>query len=182
MLTRISERAEALSRLIAALLTGLAALAVGAIVLVLAFSSLQRYALAQPIPATEEIAAYLFVCVAFLSMVGGLVEGRHIRILPLWRKLPMRAQNWTMLAGHLFSVAVLAVIIRETFAFARSSYEFGARSYVANLLEWPWMMILPAALTLLALAIAIRALADLDRALRGLPAPEAQAADSEEAI
>lgn len=179
---RAAERADALSRGIAVAMTGAAALAVGLIVVVLVFSSLQRYVLAAPIPATEEIAAYLFVCVAFASMVGGLVEGRHIRVLPLWRRLPAGAQNWAMLAGHAFSIAVLGVLVRETFGFAWSSYRLGARSYVANLPEWPWMMVIPACLTLLALAVALRAFGDLERALRAAPAPEARAGGPEEAI
>ncbi len=173
-LAAIASGLELLSRWAARLATLLAALAVGGIVLVLVFSSLQRYALAQPIPATEEIAAYLFVTVTFLSLVEGVAQGRHIRILPLWRKLPRRAQGWAMIAGHLGSLAILAIVIRETFAFARSSFEFGARSYVANLLEWPWMMLLPAALALLGLSILARLASDLQATLLGEPLPEAQ--------
>ncbi len=171
------ERTEALSRRVAAAMTALSAIAVAAIVVVLVFASLQRYLLSSPIPATEEIAAYLFVAMSFLAMVGGMVERRHIRVLIVWRLLPVRLQSWAMLAGHLGAIVVLAILFWQTFKFARSSYQFGARSYVADLLEWPWMMLIPASLALLALAVAVRSLADIDRALDGESTPEGATAD-----
>ncbi|MBK7469282.1 MAG: TRAP transporter small permease [Betaproteobacteria bacterium] len=150
------ERAEALSRWVARAMTALSAIAVAAIVVVLVVSSMQRYVLANPIPATEEIAAYLFVAMAFLAMVGAMVERRHIRVLVVWRHLPARLQAWVMLAGNLGAILVLGALFWETFKFARSSYQFGARSYVADLIEWPWMMLIPGSLALLAVVVAVR--------------------------
>ncbi|MCL4743999.1 MAG: TRAP transporter small permease [Burkholderiaceae bacterium] len=171
------EHADAWSLRLARAMTALSAIAVALIVVVLVFASLQRYVLSSPIPATEEIAGYLFVAMSFLAMVGGMVERRHIRVLIVWRLLPVRLQAWTMLAGHLGAIVVLGILFWQTFGFARSSFQFGARSYVADLLEWPWMMLIPVSLALLALAVAVRSLADLDRALDGEPTPEATAAD-----
>ena len=176
------ERTEALSQRVSSLMTALSALAVFGIVLVLVFSSVQRYVLASPIPATEEVAAYLFVAMAFLAMVGGMVERRHIRILVVWRLLPSRLQAWAMFAGHIGAIVVLGILFWQTYAFAWSSYQLGARSYVADLLEWPWMMLIPASLALLSLAVALRALADLDRALDGAASPEAVAAEGSAAV
>lgn len=167
------ERAEAISSRAARAMTALSAIAAAAIVVVLTVSSLQRYVLAKPIAATEEVAAYLFVAMAFLAMVGAMVERRHIRVLVVWRHLPVRLQTWAMFAGNLGAILVLGTLFWETFKFARSSYQFGARSYVADLLEWPWMMLIPASLALLAVAVLVRALADLDRALDGESTPEA---------
>jgi len=164
--------AERISRWLGWITTAVSALAVAGIVAVLAFSSTQRYLLAHPIPATEEIAAYLFVVLAFLSVVGGFVERRHIRVLPLWHRLPAALQGWTILAGHAAAVVVLGLVIRETFLFAWQSRAYGARSYVADMPEWPWMMVIPVALSLFALALALRMIADLDRILRREPPPE----------
>ena len=177
----IARAAEVASEHLARFLAVLAALAVAGIVVILVFSSLQRYLLDQPIPATEELAAYLFVACAFLSMMDGLVNGRHIRLLPVWRNLPSGLQGWTMIAGHLLAIAVLVLLIRETFDFAWQSYQFGARSYVANLLEWPWMMIIPFSLATLAIAIFARMLGDLDRTLNSVPLRETRdGAEAEE--
>ena len=174
--------AERISRGFGWLTTVVSALAVAAIVLVLVFSSLQRYLLENPIPATEEIAAYLFVILAFLAIVGGFVERRHIRALPLWHRLPVAAQGWTILLGHLAAIVTLAFVIRETFLFAWQSRAYGARSYVANMLEWPWMMVIPLALMLFALTLALRMVIDLDRILRREPPPEVRSSEDAEPL
>lgn len=181
-LHRLALRAERLSRCLGWIATAVSALAVGAIVIVLTFSSLQRYLLEKPIPATEEIAGYLFVMLAFLALVGGFVERRHIRVLPLWHRLPAGAQGWTILLGHLAAVATLALVIRETFLFAWQSRAYGARSYVANMLEWPWMMVIPVALSLLALVLVLRMVVDLDRILRREPPPEVRRGEEPEPL
>ena len=85
-----------------------------------------------------------------------------------------------MVLGHLLSIAVIAVLVRETFAFALASYEFGARSYVADLLEWPWMMVIPLALSILALGLVARLLVDLDCLFRGEPVAEVKETGGEE--
>lgn len=171
---RFAEILEAITRLIAKLLSCLAALAVALIVAVLVWSSVQRYVLVRPIPAAEEIASYLFVVVAFLAAMEGMVAGRQIRVLPIWVKLPPRFQAWLMVVGHVLSIGVLAILIKQTADFALSSYQYGARSYVANLVEWPWMMVIPVALAALAFALFSRLMGDIVRAARGERLREAQ--------
>ena len=181
-LLRAADWAEGLARRLSGVLTAISAVCVATIVAVLVIASTQRYLLTTPIAATEEIAAYLFIALSFFSVVGGFVEGRHIRILPLWHRFPAQLQNWTILLGHLAAIAVLVLVIRETFRFAWSSFEFGTRSYVADLLEWPWMMIIPVCLALLALVLALRVLSDLGRILRRQRSPEARPEPSVEAV
>ena len=174
--------AERVARWIGWIATAISALAVAGIVIVLTLSSTQRYLLAHPIPATEEIAGYLFVILAFLAVVGGFVERRHIRILPLWHRLPARLQGWTLLLGHVAAIAMLVLIVRETFSFAWQNRAYGARSYVANMLEWPWMMVIPVALALLVLVLALRVVVDLDRILRREPPPEVRRGEEPEPL
>ena len=64
-LGRLARLAYAVSEALGRGLAAAAALAVAGIVLILVFSSVQRYALDQPIPATEELAGYLFVAFTF---------------------------------------------------------------------------------------------------------------------
>jgi TRAP-type C4-dicarboxylate transport system permease small subunit len=181
-LSRIAQSLEWISNRLARILSVVAAVAVAAIVVILGWSSIQRYVLVHPIPAAEELASFLFVAVAFLAIMEAMVTGRQIRVLPLWLRLPPRLQAWAMVAGHALSIGVLGILIKQTASFALSSYEYGARSYVANLPEWPWMMIIPVALAALAFALFARLLTDVVRALRGEPLPEATTGDAGELV
>lgn len=157
-------------------MTAVAALAVGLIVAILLFSAVQRYVLASPFPQTEELAAFLFVVVAFFSIPLGFLKGRQIRIVALWRKLPPALQGWAAILGHLLTIFVLVMIIQETGAFAHLSYEFGSRSWNADFLEWPWQAVIPGSLAVMVLAVAARLLADLGRVLAGRPVAAAEQA------
>ncbi|MGB6116906.1 MAG: TRAP transporter small permease [Mesorhizobium sp.] len=181
-LSRIADTLEHASLRIARALSIIAAVAVAAIVLLLIWSSLQRYVIAHPTPIAEELASLLFVAVAFLAIMEGMVAARQIRVLPIWLRMPARLQPWLMVIGHVMSIIVLLIIVKQTTDFALSSYEYGSRSYVANLIEWPWMMVIPVALAALILALAARFLKDLDRAIRGEAVPEAKAADTGEIV
>ena len=99
-LSRIAQSLERVSKFLARMLSLVAAVAVAAIVVILVWSSFQRYVLVHPIPAAEELASFLFVAVAFLAIMEGMVAGRQIRVLPLWLRLPPRYQAWAMVAGH----------------------------------------------------------------------------------
>lgn len=179
-LGRIAGLAEAAMERLAWVLSAVAALSVAGIIAILVFSSVQRYILVHPIPETEELAAFLFVALAFLSIAEGFVSNRQIRILMLWRKLPPSVQGWAMILGHLLTIAVLALLILQLFDFAWLSFQFKSRSYVADMLMWPWMMIMPVALFVLALAAATRVLVDLHAVLSGRPVPEALVRDTME--
>lgn len=173
-LFRLADWAERVSRALSWVLTAVAAVAVLGIVAVLVVASTQRYLLTHPIAATEELAAYLFIVVSFCSVAGGFVERRHIRVLPLWHRFPPRLQGWSILLGHLAAIVVLVFLFQQTWDFALSSQRYGTRSYVADLLEWPWMMVIPVSLGLLALVLALRVVIDLVRIVRREQPPEAK--------
>lgn len=149
-----------------------AAVAVAGIVVLLVSSSVRRYVLGSPIPVTEELTALLFAALSFLSIVEGFVHDRQIRVGIVWRKLPRPLRNWAMLAGHVFTLVVLAWLVRWTLEFSVVSLELGSRTYVSGLLLWPWMMLIPASLALLCVAVAVRAVVDLRATLRGEPVRE----------
>ena len=155
--------AEALMERFGRLLTAAAALSVGGIVIILVFSSMQRYILASPIPETEELAAFLFVALAFFSITEGFMSDRQIRIALVWRKLPQAMQGWMMILGHVLTIVVVGILIQQLFDFAWQSYQFNSRSYVADIIEWPWMMIMPFSLFVMCLGVVARILVDLDR-------------------
>ncbi len=173
LLSRLIDRAERIMEAVSRAMGVLAAIAIAGIVILLVGSSVRRYFLGSPIPVTEELAALLFAALSFLSIPEGFVHDRQIRIAIVWRKLPRAAQGWAMLAGHLFNLLILGWLARWTFGFALTSLELGSRTYVSEILLWPWMMLIPVALAILALALVVRALVDLRATVSGRPVREA---------
>ncbi|MEO8654042.1 MAG: TRAP transporter small permease subunit [Ramlibacter sp.] len=124
----------------------------------LAGSSIRRYVLGSPIAYTEELAGLLFVVTSFAAVPFGVMSGRHIRLLLVWRHLPQPLASWLGVIGDLLAVAVLWVIVTQMVAFAEYTRQVGARSEISELLLWPWMYFMPLSLSLLGLALAWRAL------------------------
>jgi TRAP-type C4-dicarboxylate transport system permease small subunit len=124
----------------------------------LAGSSIRRYVIGSPLAYTEELAGLLFVVTSLAAVPYGVVSGQHIRLLLAWRKLPQPLASWMAVAGDLLGVAVLWVLVRQMVAFAEYSREAGSRTEISELLLWPWMYFMPAALALLAVAMLFRAL------------------------
>ncbi len=153
-----------------------ASLSVAAMVSLLVASSLGRYVFGKPIAVTEELGALLFVTLAFMSMTEGFMSDRQVRIQLVWRSLPPRVQGWSMIAGHGLSVGALAVVIDATWDFAFFSYQVGAKTYITEIIEWPWMMLIPMSLGIFATATIVRMLVDLHAVLTGSLVKEAQAA------
>lgn len=171
-ISRLIDEAERAVAALSRIMGVTAALAVAGIVVLLVSSSVRRYVLGSPVPFTEELTALLFAALSFLSIVEGFVHDRQIRVGILWRKLPHPLRNWTMIAGHVFTLVVLGWLARWTFEFALVSVELGSRTYVSGLLLWPWMMLIPVSLALLCLAVVVRTLVDLRATLRGEPVRE----------
>lgn len=153
-----------------------ASLSVAGMVLLLVGSSLRRYVFGKPIPVTEELGALLFVTLAFLSITEGFMADRQVRIQLVWRLLPRRVKGWAMIAGHGLSVFALVLIIRATWEFAFFSYQVGAETYITEILMWPWMMLIPISLGILAAATVVRMLVDLHAVLSGDPVKEERVA------
>ena len=165
----IADRAERLLGAIGIAKSIAASLAVAAIVVLLVGSTTQRYLIGSPLPFTEEVGALLFVVIAFMSATEGFLSDRQIRIELVWRALPERLQGWAMVAGHAISLAVLWVILRETWRFAELSFVLGSRSLIMEFTLWPWMAVIPFSVAVLMLAIAARILVDLHAVLTGQP-------------
>lgn len=136
----------------------LGAAATGGIFLLLAGSSIRRYVVGSPVSYTEELAGLLFVVTSIAAVPYAVVSGQHIRLLLLWRKLPQPLASWLAMAGDLMGAVVLAILLWQMVAFAEYSRQVASRTEISELLLWPWMYVLPAALGLLAVAMVFRAL------------------------
>lgn len=157
MLARAQQAVEGVSR--AGLALG--ALSTAGIFALLVASSFKRYLGGSPVPYTEELAGLLFVVTSMAAVPHGIASAQHIRLLVVWRRLPQRLAAACAAVGDLLGAAVLVVLLRQMLAFADYSREVGSRTEVAELLLWPWMMVMPASLAVLAVAVTVRALARL---------------------
>ena len=122
----------------------------------LTISTLKRYVFLTPIPETEELGGLLFMATTFLALAHGLTRDRHVRLELLWRYLPGRWQDAASMVGYLLMMIALAVLITVTWNTAIGSYVAQSRSVMTEILLWPWRMIIPATLTLMLAATAVR--------------------------
>ena len=164
------ENVSAIERVIKLVSSGLGSLAALALLLttfLLAFASIRRYVVDAPLAVTDELVGFLLVSIAFLSVAEGFLRGRQVRLLFLWNVLPRRIRNVLWLLGHIFALVVLALIVTQTWNFAAFSFEIGAKSSVADISEWPWMMIIPLSLIALIAVILLRLVKDTRIVLSG---------------
>ena len=150
----------------------IASAAVAFLVTLLVSGSLGRYLFNAPIAITEELGALLFITLGMLALTEGFVEDRQARIQIVWRLLPRHFRGWAIIVGHGLSIIILAVCVGETFKFAYFSFEVNSKTYIADILLWPWMMLIPFSLGMLALATLVRMLVDLRAVLLGKPVKE----------
>lgn len=130
-------------------------------------SSMLRYVLGTPLAMTEELAGLLFVATAFCAVPYAMLAGRQIRLLVLVRHLPAPLVAWASVVGDLLGAFLLLVIVVQQVRFAEYSRAVGARTDVGEILLWPWMLLMPAMLALLALALTLRCVQRATLALRG---------------
>jgi TRAP-type C4-dicarboxylate transport system permease small subunit len=162
-----ADRADRIAGVAAKGLAALGAVALFGTTFLLAFASIRRYVIDAPLSITDEMVGFLLVSIAFLSVADGFLKGRQVRLLFLWKVLPDRLRDIAYLAGHVFALVVLGTIVTQTYEFARFSLEIGAKSPVADIIEWPWMMVIPVSLVMLMIAIAIRLIADIATVMEG---------------
>lgn len=157
----LAQRVNRAADLAAIALAGLGAIALLFTAFLLGFASIRRYVVDAPLPFSDELVGFLLVCIAFLAIADGFMKGRQVRLLFLWKLLPPRVRNIAYLAGHVFTLAVLGAIVRESYEFARFSFEIGAKSPVADIIEWPWMAVIPVSVSLLMICVFLRLIADI---------------------
>lgn len=165
----IADRVEKFLAAIGTIKNLVASLAVAAAAVLLVTSSVQRYVIGSPIPITQEVGSLLFVVIAFMSATDGFLSDRQIRVELLWHVLPQRVQGWALIAGHAFAIAVLSIVLWETWRFTKLSFELGSRSLIMEFALWPWMAVIPLSVGILMLAMAARVLVDVHAVLTGRP-------------
>ena len=160
---------------VARLASTLAGLAVLAIVVLISFDVLMRYFFERPQLFVDELASFLEVLVIFGGLAQTFRLGGHVRVDLLTGRLPPAAQAWLRAACLLAGLAFLGVVMWTTAQSALVAYRYGRVSTVMLYPVWVPMLLIPAGLALMAVAMLVtlvRQARALGRAAREVPPEE----------
>lgn len=135
---------------VAALLAGFATLA---IVLLISLDVTMRYFFDRPQLFVDEVASFLEVLVVFGGAAYTFRAGGHVRVDLVTGVLRPAGRAWLRLITLALGLAFLALVIWVTTQSALTAYRYGRVSAVMLYPLWAPMLIIPAGLTLMALAM-----------------------------
>jgi len=149
---------------VAALLAGFATLA---IVLLISYDVAMRYFFEQPQLFVDEVASFLEVLVVFGGAAYTFRVGGHVRVDLVTGRLGPAARAWLRVVTLGLGVVFLAVVIWVTVQSGITAFRYGRVSTVMLYPLWLPMLLIPAGLALMALAM----LATLARQVRAALGP-----------
>jgi TRAP-type C4-dicarboxylate transport system permease small subunit len=138
---------------VAALLAGFATLAV---VLLISYDVTMRYFFDRPQIFVDEVASFLEVLIVFGGAAYTFRIGGHVRVDLVTGLLRPAARAWLRVATLGLGVAFLAVVIWVTSQSALAAWRYGRVSAVMLYPLWWPMLLIPAGLALMALAMLAR--------------------------
>ena len=150
----------------AALLAGLATLA---IVLLISYDVTMRYFFDRPQIFVDEVASFLEVLIVFGGAAYTFRAGGHVRVDLVTSLLAPARRAWLRTFTLSLGVVFLAVVIWVTTQSGYTAWRYGRVSAVMLYPLWWPMLLIPAGLALLALAM----LARLGRQVRAAVGPRA---------
>jgi len=152
---------------VAALLAGFATLAV---VLLISYDVTMRYFFDKPQIFVDEVARFLEVLIVFGGAAYTFRIGGHVRVDLVTTLLRPAVRAWLRVLTLAVGVAFLAIVIWVTTQSALAAWRYGRVSAVMLYPLWWPMLLIPAGLALMALAM----LARLGRQVRAAVGPPAR--------
>jgi len=152
---------------VAALLAGFATLAV---VLLISYDVTMRYFFDKPQIFVDEVASFLEVLIVFGGAAYTFRIGGHVRVDLVTTLLRPAVRAWLRVLTLALGVAFLATVIWVTTQSALAAWRYGRVSAVMLYPLWWPMLLIPAGLALMALAM----LARLGRQVRAAVGPPAR--------
>ena len=150
----------------ASTLAGFAALA---IVLLISFDVLMRYFFNRPQLFVDELASFLEVLIIFGGLAYTFRVGGHVRVDLVTAHLPPPARAWLRIVTLALGLAFLTVVMWVTGQSTLTAWRYGRVSAVMLYPLWLPMLLIPAGLGLMAIAM----LVTLGRQLRAALGPRA---------
>ena len=134
----------------AGLLAGLGVLAMAGLI---TFDVLMRYFLDRPQLFVDELASFLQVFVVFAGLAYTFRAGGHVRVDLVTSSLPRPVRAWLRAVTLALGLAFLAAVIWVTAQSGLSAYGYGRVSAVMLYPLWIPMLLIPAGLLLMAVAM-----------------------------
>lgn len=158
---RLAAAARNLQRWLTPLYVGLAILAAiagGAIVVLIGVSVAMRHIAAAPFYFTEELVGLLMTAAFFLALPLVTLRAEHVRVSIVVANLPEPARRWAGFAAGLFGVVFAVWYFLLCMPWLEFAFDRNLKTEVARLLLYPWMALIPFSMVLTALAFATRGL------------------------
>jgi len=134
----------------------LAALAGGAIVVLIGASVTMRYFAFAPFRFTEELVGLLMTATFFLALPLATLRAGHVRVLVLVSALPgKKARPFGILAA-LFGAAFCLWFLALCIPWLEFAFDRNIKTEVGRILMYPWMALLPLSMALSAAAFLLR--------------------------
>jgi TRAP-type C4-dicarboxylate transport system permease small subunit len=130
----------------------LAAVAGGAIVLLIGASVTMRYFAFAPFRFTEELVGLLMTAAFFLALPLATLRAGHVRVRILVAALPEAAQKIAAGLAALAGAAFCLWFLMLCLPWLEFAWERNIRTEVGRLVMYPWMALLPLSMGLSALA------------------------------
>jgi len=151
---------------VAALLAGLATLALAVLI---SFDVVMRYFLDRPQLFVDEVGPFLLLLVVFGGAAQTFRLGGHVRVDLVTAHLPPPARAWLRVLNLAVGIVFLSAVMWVTVQSAFTAFRYGRVSAVMLYPLWVPMLLIPAGLGLMALAMAVA----LGRQLRAALGPRA---------
>ena len=126
----------------------LAALAGGAIVVLIGASVTMRYFAFAPFRFTEELVGLLMTAAFFLALPLATLRAEHVRVLVLVSALPDRAARSISILAALFGTAFCLWFLALCLPWLEFAFDRNIKTEVGRLLMYPWMALLPLSMAL----------------------------------
>ncbi len=144
----IANRIERLLAPVFVAMAVLAALAGGAIVVLIGASVTMRYFAYAPFRFTEELVGLLMTAAFFLALPLATLRAEHVRVLVLVSALPDRAARSVSFLAALFGAAFCLWFLALCLPWLDFAFDRNIKTEVGRLLMYPWMALLPVSMAL----------------------------------
>jgi len=136
----------------AALLSGLGVLGMAGLI---TFDVLMRYFFDRPQLFVDELASFLLVFVVFAGLAYTFRAGGHVRVDLVTSSLPRPVRAWLRVVTLALGLVFLGAVIWVTALSSVGSYRYGRVSAVMLYPLWVPMLLIPAGLLLMAVAMLV---------------------------